>query len=250
MVHFHVHDDAEGAARGAAQAAERLLQAAIGGRRVARVVASSSPSQVAFLEHLVEFCDVDWSAVELFQLDEFVGLDEQHPASLTRFLLHRLVALTGISSLHLIDGAGNLTEVCSHLGALLAQRAPDVVFIGIGENGRIGFNDPPADVTTEQSYTVVDLGPSSRLQEVAEGRFETLDDVPTQAVSMSMHQILAAHQILGVVTGEAKAAALQACFEGVISPDAPASYLRQHAGTHLYVDEAAVSRLDPALLTA
>lgn len=249
MVHFHVHDDADSAARAAADWAAHLLRSAITGRRVARVVASPDPSQIGFLDHLVGIADVDWSAVELFQLDEYVGIGEQHPASLARFLLHRVVALTGISSLHLIDGASDPTTVCEHLGGLLASRVADIVFLGIGENGRLGFNDPPADVTSEQAYAVVELTPASRLLEVGEGRFASLDEVPTHAVSMSIGRILAAHQILVVVTGEAKAAAMQACFSGPISPDAPASYLRQHAETHLFVDQAAVSRLDPALLT-
>jgi glucosamine-6-phosphate deaminase len=172
----------------------------------------------------------------MFHLDEYVGLAADHPASFRRYLLERLIRPAGIGTFHLLDGEQDPAEVCRTTGRALTAAPIDVAFAGIGENGHLAFNDPPADFDTTDPYLVVRLDEACRRQQVGEGWFQSLDDVPERAITMSVAQILKSRAIIAVVPEARKAAAVQRCFEGAISPMAPASILRTHADTSVFLD--------------
>ena len=172
------------------------------------------------------------------------GLPVDHPASFRRYLLDRLIDKVGIGRYHLLDGEADPDQVARQVGDALAERPVDVAFVGIGENGHLAFNDPPADFTTERPYLIVTLDDACRRQQVGEGWFASIDDVPAQAISMSVRQILKSKEIIAVVPDARKANAVKACVEGPVSPMAPASILQTHANTTLYLD-----RDSAALLT-
>jgi glucosamine-6-phosphate deaminase len=229
----------------AATHAERMLVETIAASGRARVIAATGNSQLTFLRHLVASPRVDWSRVELFHLDEYVGLAADHPASFRRILREHLVDPTGIPVFHALDGNGDLDTVRRTAGAAITSAPIDVAFVGIGENSHLAFNDPPADFETTAPYLVVTLDDACRRQQVGEGWFPTIDDVPSRAISMSVRQILAAREILAMVPDRRKAAAVAAVLTGPITPDVPASILRTHDRTTLYLDEASASQLDP-----
>ena len=232
----------------AAQAAT-AIRGAIRDRGTARVVAATAASQAEFLDALVKAPDIDWSRVELFHLDEYIGLSGAHPASFRKMLLELLIHKTGIKNYHLLDGDADPAEVCERVGRAIASAPIDVEFLGIGENGHIAFNDPPADFETEQPYLVVTLDEACRRQQVGEAWFADISQVPKQALSMSVKQILKAKEILAVVPDTRKAQAVKACFEGDISPMAPASILRRHSNATIYLDEKSAALLGSSLRT-
>jgi len=166
-------------------------------------------------------------------------------------LLEQLVQKTGIAHYHLLDGdAPDPVEVVRRVGKELAPTPVDIAFLGIGENGHIAFNDPPADFVTEEPYIIVNLDEACRRQQVGEAWFADISQVPKQAISMSARQILEAREILAVVPDTRKAQAVKACFEGTISPMAPASILRTHPNATVYLDKNSASLLGPALQNA
>lgn len=232
--------------RAAARRAAGALGDAITARGTARMIAATGASQLDFLEALTEARDIDWSRVELFHLDEYVGLPIDHPASFRRYLLERLIDKTGIVRYHLLDGEHDAAHVAERVGRKLAEAPIDVAFVGIGENGHLAFNDPPADFDTEEPYLIVTLDDACRQQQVGEGWFESVADVPSQAISMSVQQILKSREIICVVPDARKANAVKACVEGEISPMAPASILRTHADTTLYLDQDSAALLNAA----
>ncbi len=172
----------------------------------------------------------------MFHLDEYIGLPMTHPASFRRYLLERLIRPAGIRRYHLLDGEADPQKVCRQVGAALNAAPIDIAFVGIGENGHLAFNDPPADFETEEPYLVVQLDETCRRQQLGEGWFPRLEDVPRQAISMSVRQILKAKQILCTVPDARKARAVQACLAGEISPQAPASALRWHSNVTFLLD--------------
>ncbi|MEO5820659.1 MAG: 6-phosphogluconolactonase, partial [Vicinamibacteraceae bacterium] len=204
---IHVSPTADQMGAAAATHAEGVLVQAIDEKGHARVIAATGNSQLAFLRHLVASTRVDWSKVELFHLDEYIGLDAEHPASFRRVLREHLVDPTGIPTFHGLDGNGDLDTVRRSVGEALARGPIDVAFVGIGENSHLAFNDPPADFETTEPYLVVALDEACRRQQVGEGWFPSLDAVPTHALSMSVRQILAAREILAMVPDQRKAAA-------------------------------------------
>lgn len=232
--------------RAAAAAAAASIRGAIARQGDARVVAATGASQFDFLQALVTAPGIDWRQVEMFHLDEYVGLPVDHPASFRRYLLDRLILPAGIVRYRLLDGERDPDRAAAETGRMLAERAVDVAFVGIGENGHLAFNDPPADFDTETPYIVVTLDEACRRQQVGEGWFATLADVPSRAISMSIRQILKSRAIIGVVPDARKAAAVRACFEGDVSPLAPASILRTHANTTVHLDRDSASLLSPA----
>jgi glucosamine-6-phosphate deaminase len=231
--------------RAAARHAAAGLRRAILEQGGARIVAATGASQFEFLDALTAACDVDWPRVEMFHLDEYVGLPLEHPASFRKYLLERLVRKVGLAKYHLLDAEHDAAGVAERVGRELTAAPVDLAFVGIGENGHLAFNDPPADFETEAPYLVVTLDEACRRQQVGEGWFATVADVPAQAVSMSVRQILAAREILCVVPDARKAQAVKACVEGDISPMAPASVLRNHDRTTLYLDRDSASLLRP-----
>src|SRR5262245_17102198 len=222
--------------RAAAQQAARSLRSAIDARGAARIVAATGASQFDFLDALIASPGIDWSRVEMFHLDEYVGLPLSHPASFRKYLLDRLINKAGIARAHLLDAERDAEGVADRVGREMTRAPIDVAFVGIGENGHLAFNDPPADFETERPYIIVTLDAACRQQQVGEGWFASIADVPPQAVSMSIRQILKSREIIAVVPDARKAEAVKACVEGPISPMAPASILQTHAHTVLYLD--------------
>jgi glucosamine-6-phosphate deaminase len=245
-VNVETYIDRATMSRAAARHAASRLRELIAATGRARIVAATGASQLEFLDALVASPGIDWSAVELFHLDEYVGLSIDHPASFRRYLIERLIGPAGIRRYHLLDGEGDLARVIAEAGRAIAADAIDVAFVGIGENGHLAFNDPPADFEIDDPYLVVTLDEACRRQQVGEGWFGSLADVPARAISMSIRQILRATRILCIVPDARKAAAVQACLEGPVSPLAPASILRTHPDVTVYLDRASAGRLTPA----
>jgi glucosamine-6-phosphate deaminase len=243
-----VFNDKVALGNAAAEQAASAIRRAIAQHGCARIIAATAASQFEFLDVLTRTKEIDWARVEAFHLDEYVGLPISHPGSFRKMLLEQLVRKTGISSYHLLDGdAVDLSEVLRRVGSELASAPIDIAFLGIGENGHIAFNDPPADFDTEEPYLIVDLDEACRQQQVGEAWFANISQVPKHAISMSVRQILKAREILAVVPDARKAQAVKACFEGDISPVAPASILRTHPNATVYLDRNSASLLSPAL---
>ncbi len=235
-------------AHAAAVHAAKSLSTAIAGDGAARLVAATGASQFEFLDALTSGRAVDWARVTLFHLDEYVGLPIDHPASFRKYLLDRIIRKTTIQDCVLLDGEKDAPRVCQQAGALLTAAPVDVAFVGIGENGHLAFNDPPADFETEVPYLVVALDEACRRQQVGEGWFASLDDVPTHAISMSIRQILKAREIICIVPDARKAAPVKATLEGDITPMVPASALRSHPNVTMYLDETSAALLGPDTL--
>jgi len=241
-----IFKDKPSLASAAAAEAATLIQKAISGKGAARIIAATGASQFEFLEALTAIPDIDWKRVQMFHLDEYIGLPISHPASFRNYLLTRLINKTGITRYHLLDGETDPVSVVREVGEALASAPVDVAFVGIGENGHLAFNDPPADFNIEEPYLIVELDEACRRQQLGEGWFASLADVPKKAISMSVRQILKAQEIIAIVPDKRKAAAVAACFEGEISPMAPSSILRTHARTTIYLDEDSASLLTSA----
>jgi glucosamine-6-phosphate deaminase len=221
----------------AAERAAAAIGEAIARAGEARVIAATGASQFEFLDALVTTRGIDWGRTEMFHLDEYVGVSDSHPASFRRYLRERIVERVHPRSFHFLAGdAVDPAAECRRVGALLARAPIDVAFVGIGENGHLAFNDPPADFTTVEPYLVVELDEACRRQQLGEGWFASLDDVPRRAISMSIRQILKAREILCIVPDARKAKAVSECLEGAVSPLHPSSILQTHAATTVYLD--------------
>lgn len=232
----HVFANGKLLGQAAAEKAAEALRTAITRHGRARFIAATGASQFDFLTALVAQPGIDWRKTVMFHLDEYIGLPVTHPASFRKYLLERLVRPAGIKNCHLIDGERDPATVCREVGAALNADPIDVAFVGIGENGHLAFNDPPADFETQEPYIVVELDEACRRQQLGEGWFATLDDVPRRAISMSIRQILKAKKILCVVPDARKAQAVASCLAGEISPMFPASALRSHEDVTVFLD--------------
>ncbi len=232
----------------AAEQAASAIRHAIAGQGRARIVVATAASQIEFLDALTRASGIDWTKIEAFHLDEYIGLPITHPGSFRLMLLKQLIQRTGITNYHLLDGdAKDAAAVARRVGEALAADPVDIAFLGIGENGHIAFNDPPADFKREEPYIIVDLNAACREQQVGEAWFSEISQVPKQALSMSVRQILKARKILAVVPDFRKARAVKACVEGEISPEFPASILRTHPDATIYLDTSSASMLQPEL---
>jgi glucosamine-6-phosphate deaminase len=242
-VDVRLFDDPVLLGRAAADRAAAVLADALEARGAARIVAATGNSQIHFLHALVARRDLAWADVEVFHLDEYIGLPITHRASFRRYLLDRLIAPAGITAAHLLDGEQDPELVCQTVGRALAAAPVDVAFVGIGENGHLAFNDPPADFETREPYIVVTLDDACRRQQVGEGWFQSLADVPSRAISMSVRQILEARRILCVVPDQRKAEAVRAALEGPMTPLVPASILQTHPDVTVFLDRGSASLL-------
>ena len=229
--------------RAAAEQAAGSLQASVQAQGYARLVAATGASQLEFLDALTNMAGLDWQRVELFHLDEYVGLPMAHPASFRKYIYEKIIKKTGITIYHLLDGERDPDAAAYEVGQALASKPVDLVFAGIGENGHLAFNDPPADFQTERPFLVVELDEACRRQQVSEGWFADVQDVPKKAITMSIPQIMKAGEIISVVPDQRKASAVKACLEGEIGPMAPASILRQHPKVTLFLDADSASLL-------
>lgn len=244
-MNVHIYETKEETGRAAAQDGAQLLRDALHSRGEANIVLATGASQFELLETLVAAPDLDWSRVTAFHLDEYIGLSVDHPASFRRYLRERFVQRLPmpLRAFHEIDGEDDGRAECDRLNSLIGQRPVDVAFVGIGENGHLAFNDPPADFNTETPYIVVRLDEACRRQQLGEGWFPTLEDVPGQAISMSIHQIMKAQAIVCTVPEERKAKAVKAALEGPVTPEVPASILQRHPSVRFYLDRDSASLL-------
>ena len=225
----------------AAQKGAELIRKAIAERGEASIIVATGASQFEMLSELVKE-NIDWSVVTGFHLDEYIGIDETHPASFRKYLKKRFVSLVPLKEFHYVNGNGAEKE-CKRLGEIISRRPIDVAFVGIGENGHLAFNDPPADFETEEPYLVVNLDENCRKQQLGEGWFATFDDVPEQAISMSIRQIMKSKHIICSVPDERKADAVRNTIVCDITPMVPASVLQEHASMWLFLDSASASKL-------
>jgi glucosamine-6-phosphate deaminase len=241
---IRIFDNKADLGKAAARRAAQLIRMATRRGRRARVVAATGASQFEFLDALTAVPRINWPKLELFHLDEYVGLPATHPASFRRYLKERFVSRVRPGKFHAIDGEAPDPEAeCRRVGALLTAAPIDVAFVGIGENGHLAFNDPPADFETEEPYLVVTLNEACRRQQLGEGWFTSLDEVPPRAISMSVRQILKAREIVACVPDARKAQAVRDCLEGEVSPAHPASILQRHPRTTIFLDGDSASLL-------
>ena len=222
----------------AAEYTAKILNDAIAKKGNARIVLSTGASQFDTIANLVKQ-DVDWSKVEMFHLDEYVDLPETHVASFRKYLKEKFVAhVPTLKAAHFVDGT---PEGIAALTKELRSAPIDVGLIGIGENAHIAFNDPPADFDTKEAYIVVNLNDTCKQQQVGEGWFATVDDVPKQAVSMTVHQILQCEKIVSCVLYKVKANAIKATLENDVTNTIPATIMKGHKDFVLYVDRDSAS---------
>ena len=230
--------------RRAAAAGAEIIRSVLGQRGKANIILATGASQFEMLAELVKHA-VDWSKVTCFHLDEYVGMPMSHPASFRKYLKERFVdqLATGPAAFHFLNAEGDPKSECRRLGEVIKQHPIDVAFIGIGENGHVAFNDPPADFRTHKPYLVVDLDEACRKQQLGEGWFPSLKAVPKRAISMSPNQIMKSAAIVCTVPDERKARAVRDSLEGEITPDVPASILQRHKNCTLFLDRASASLL-------
>lgn len=230
--------------RAAAEGAA-LIANAVNARGLAAIILATGASQFEMLDNLREHREIDWSRVEAFHLDEYIGLIPDHPASFRRYLRERFIDRLPrpFKDFHDIRGELEPRGECERLAGLINGATLDVAFVGIGENGHLAFNDPPADFETDAPYIVVRLDERCRSQQVGEGWFESLEKVPTQAISMSIRQIMKARSIICTVPDERKAEAVRSAVEGPVDPSVPASILQGHSDCRLFLDVHSASRL-------
>ena len=238
-----VFEDRNSLGQAAAEHAASALRRLLSSRGTARIVVATGASQFEFLDALTAAPGIDWPKVEMFHLDEYIGLPITHPASFRKYLLERLIRKTGISKYHFLDGDREPSEVIHSVGLELTADRVDIAFVGIGENAHLAFNDPPADFETEEPYLIVNLDEACRQQQVMEGWFSSIREVPAQAISMSVKQILRAEEIVAIVPDARKAQAVKACLEEEIDSRVPASILRRHPNTTIYLDKESASLL-------
>ncbi len=220
-----------------------LIRKAIQAKGSARIIIATGSSQFEVLEALTKAPDIDWSKVDGFHLDEYIGLGIQHPASFCGYLKQRFVDRLPLRSFLYLDGLREANEVCREAERAVQAAPIDVALVGIGENGHLAFNDPPADFDTRSAYHIVKLDEACRRQQVGEGWFDKLDQVPTTAMSMTIHQIMASQAIVCSVPDRRKSTAVAATLQGSVTPDVPASILQQHANVTLVLDNGSASDL-------
>ena len=237
-----VEKNAELLGLAAARNAAAILQAAIQTNGCARIVLSTGASQFEFLSAFIKQ-DVDWSKVEMFHLDEYVGLPETHIASFRKYLKERFVSQVPLKAAYFVNGEGDVENNIAQLSQELLKAPVDLGLIGIGENGHIAFNDPPADLEDASCYKVVHLNDRCKQQQVNEGWFATLDDVPVCAISMTVQQILKCRHIISVVPNERKAEAVKNTLAQSPNAMVPATQLKTHPNWSLYIDSGAASQI-------
>lgn len=225
--------------RAAAHDARAILLDAVAAHGEANLILATGNSQLTFLHALRELPGVDWSRVRIFHMDEYVGIDPDHPASFPRFLRHHFVAYVQPAAFHpLPSRPTDVQQACRDYEALLRRYPAHLVALGFGENGHLAFNDPPDALFDDPAWVKpVRLAEASRRQQVGEGHFATLDEVPTHAITLTIPALLAARRILAIVPEARKAAAVRACLTELVSEDRPASILREAEHAHLYLDQ-------------
>jgi glucosamine-6-phosphate deaminase len=231
--------------KAAAAAGAEHIRRAIRERGAANIIVATGASQFEMLNALVAEPEIMWNVVTAFHLDEYVGLPISHPASFRLYLWQRFVSKLPypLWAFHYLNGESDPQGECRRVAEIIRKAPIDVAFVGIGENGHLAFNDPPADFETEEPYLVVNLDDACRRQQLGEGWFPTFDDVPKQAISMSVRQIMKSRAIVCTVPDTRKAEAVRNAVEGEVSPKVPAAILQRHSDCMLYLDKPAASML-------
>src|SRR5580704_14224418 len=241
---FVFHNPAETAAAAGAQAAG-LIKKTIQEKGVAHIVMATGTSQFDVIGYLVEDKSIAWDKVIMFHLDEYIGIPSSHKAGFANYLKERLLEkVPALRNAYLINSEEDPLIECKRLGSLIISHPIDLALVGIGENGHLAFNDPPADFDNDNSYIVVELDPVCRMQQFKEGWFNRLEEVPVSAISMSIRQIMKSNAIICTVLQQRKAEAVKNCFQHEPSPLYPASILQKHPVCFIYMDDAAASQLD------
>jgi glucosamine-6-phosphate deaminase len=231
----------------AAAAAAQAINKAIADKGRGNIILATGTSQLEMLTNLVEAETVDWQRVTMFHLDEYIAMGAGHPASFRKFLKERFVdKVTGLKAVHFVNGdAADPQQECQTVGSVIAEHPIDAAMIGIGENGHLAFNDPPADFETEEPFIIVELDEKCRRQQLGEGWFETLEKVPRRAISMSIRQIMKSACLIVTVPDKRKAEAVKNALEGQVTPMCPASILQRHNNCKIFMDAEAASLLQP-----
>lgn len=222
--------------KSAAKHVAGILREVISKKGSARIVLSTGASQFETLDALTKEEGIEWDKVEMFHLDEYVDLPETHPASFRLYLKERFVAkVAPLKAAHFVDGT---PECIEKLTKELRSAPIDIGLIGIGENGHVAFNDPPANFDTKEAYIIVNLNDTCKKQQMGEGWFPTVDDVPKQAVSMTAYQIMQCERIVSCVPHAVKAEAIKNTLEAKdVTNLVPATILKTHPNWILYVDK-------------
>ena len=243
-MHLEIRNDPSELGQAAGREAGERIREAIREKGTANIILATGTSQFETLNQLIREKDIDWKNVTMFHLDEYIGIPDTHPASFRKYLKERfLTHVPPLKAAHLINGETNPQAECVWLGDLITQFPIDVALVGIGENGHLAFNDPPADFDTEEPYIIVDLDEACRKQQYGEGWFKSVDEVPRQAISMSIRQIMKSQHIICSVPDARKADAVKNSVEQSISNHFPASILQRHNACTLYLDRAAAANL-------
>ena len=242
-----IFDEKVSLGNAAAAAGAEKIRAALRERGTANIILATGASQFEMLSALLREPGINWNQVRIFHLDEYIGLPIDHPAGFRKYLWKRFVSQLPVppAAFYPVDGsADDPAAACAELGAVISRYPIDVAFIGIGENGHIAFNDPPADFETETPYLVITLDEKCRRQQLGEGWFPTLEDVPERAISMSVRQILKSRAIINTVPDLRKAEAVRDALEGELTNRCPASILRTHADVTTFLDRDSASLLE------
>lgn len=226
----------------AARAGAQIVREAIRIQGKARIVLSTGASQFEFLKAFVRM-DVDWSKVEMFHLDEYIALPESHPASFRKYLKERFLQFAPVGKAWLVNGEADPVETVRELNREISSAPVDLAFIGIGENGHIAFNDPPANFDIDDPYMIVNLSDTCKAQQVNEGWFAGVDDVPKQAISMTVRQIMRSRHIVSVVPHSAKASAIANTVNREVDSQYPSTMLKTHPNWKLFLDKESASQV-------
>lgn len=239
---IHVDSTAEQMGNRAAQETARRIRAAVQANGVCRILLSTGASQFEMLDALTKMEDIPWNQVVMFHLDEYVGMPMTHPASFRKYLKERFIDKVHPGAYFFVNGEGDIQKNIETLTQEIRKAPIDVALVGIGENGHIAFNDPPADFETHEAYIVVNLDERCKKQQLGEGWFATMADVPNQAISMTVYQIMQSKAILSVVPGLRKAQAIQNTLEAPqVTNRIPATKLREHSDWELFLDSNSAS---------
>jgi len=229
--------------------AGRAIRYAISEQGIANIILATGTSQFETLNQLIAEEDIDWSKVVMFHLDEYIGLPISHPASFRKYLKERFLAKAPpLKAAFLIDGENDATLECERLSKLISKHPIDVALVGIGENGHLAFNDPPADFEIETPYIIVDLDDQCVQQQFGEGWFPSINDVPRKAISMSVKQIMKSKHIVCSVPDARKALAVKNSVENPVSNLYPASILQTHQHCTIFLDTSSASLLTPGII--
>ncbi len=245
-MHVNIFSDKISLGKAAAATGAGYIRRALAAKGSANLVVATAASQFELQDALIAEPGIDWSKITIFHLDEYIGLPADHPAGFRFNLRKRLIDRLPCPPAHFFPVDGNtpdLKKVVADLGRALQEHPLDVGFIGIGENGHIAFNDPPADFDTDDPFLVISLDEACRRQQLGEGWFPTLADVPKRALSMSVPQIMSSAAIINTVPDRRKAQAVKDALEGPLTNLCPASILMTHPDCHTFLDQESASLL-------